>query len=77
MIMRHGIALGITGSAIGLFLAAAASELIATFLFGVQPLDLPVFAGTIVLFAVVGLAACYVPARRAMQIHPAEALRYE
>jgi predicted permease len=77
MVMRHSVALGMTGCVIGLLLAAAASEVIAMFLFGVKPLDVPVFAGTTVLFAVAGLTACYVPARRATQVHPVEALRYE
>jgi len=46
-------------------------------LFGVPPLDPVTFGGATVLFAVIGLAACYVPARRATRIDATEALRHE
>ena len=47
------------------------------FLFGIPPLDPITFAGTIVLFAAIGLAACYGPAKRATRIEPTTALRCE
>jgi putative ABC transport system permease protein len=45
--------------------------------FGTPPPDALMFAGAAALFALVGLAACYVPARRATRIGAMEALRYE
>ena len=53
--------LTLIGSAIGVVLAAALSRVLAGFLFGIPPIDPITFAGTTVLFAAIGLAACYVP----------------
>jgi putative ABC transport system permease protein len=77
MVLRQGMALVALGSGIGLVLAALAGRLFARLLFGVPPLDPPTFVGSTILFAAVGLAACYAPARRATHIDPIEALRYE
>jgi ABC-type antimicrobial peptide transport system permease subunit len=57
--------------------AAGASHLLSAFLFGIPPTDPVTFTGTILLFAVIGALACYVPVRRATQIDPVEALRRE
>jgi ABC-type antimicrobial peptide transport system permease subunit len=77
LVMRHGLLLALGGASIGLLLAAFTSRLLVAFLFGVPPLDLFVFAGATLLFAAIGLAACYIPARRATRIDAMEALRYE
>jgi ABC-type antimicrobial peptide transport system permease subunit len=65
------------GSAIGLVVAAGASRLLGNLLFGVPPLDPATFSTAAVLFAVIGLVACYVPTRRALRVNAVEALRYE
>jgi ABC-type antimicrobial peptide transport system permease subunit len=77
MVLRQGLSLAAIGSVIGLVLAAAASQLLAVFLFGVPPVDPIAFGGAAALFATVGLAACYVPARRATSVDPLIALRCE
>jgi predicted permease len=77
MVLRQGMWLAVIGSAIGLLIAAAASRALVAFLFGIPPLDPVIFSGAAVLFALVGLAACYLPARRAAQVDPLTALRYE
>jgi ABC-type antimicrobial peptide transport system permease subunit len=77
MILRQGMVLVVIGSAIGLLLAAAGSRLLTRLLFGVPPLDPVTFGGATLLFVIVGLAACYVPARRATRIDAMEALRCE
>jgi ABC-type antimicrobial peptide transport system permease subunit len=44
---------------------------------GVHPADPTAFAGSAVVFAAVAAAACYLPARRATEVEPVEALRHE
>jgi ABC-type antimicrobial peptide transport system permease subunit len=77
LILRQGMSLVAIGAAIGLTLAAGAGRLLTRLLFGIPPIDPLTFAGAAVLFAIVGLAACYVPARKATRIDAMEALRYE
>ena len=77
MVVRQGMTLTGIGAAIGLILAAAASRLLGSWLFGVGPTDPITFIGAAVLFCAIGLAACFTPARRATQIDAMEALRYE
>src|SRR5262245_17296659 len=55
---------------IGLALAAAAGRFAATVLFGVRPTDPATLAGAAAVLALVSLAACYLPARRASRVDP-------
>jgi predicted permease len=75
MVLGQGLRLTAVGAATGVVLAAAGSQLLRRLLFGVPSLDPPTFVGTILLVAVVALVACYVPARRATSIQPADVLR--
>jgi predicted permease len=77
IVLREGVALTLIGSAIGVVLAAVLSRVLAGFLFGIPPIDPITFVGTTVLFALISLAACYVPVRRATLVTPTEALRYD
>jgi putative ABC transport system permease protein len=77
MVLRDGMLLVALGTISGLILAAGASQVLSVLLFGMPPLDPVVFSGAAALFAVSGLAACYMPARRATRIDPMEALRDE
>ena len=65
LVVRHGIALAITGLAAGLALAAVGTRLLAGLLFGVAPSDPAVAAGVAALLLGVSVAASYLPARRA------------
>jgi ABC-type antimicrobial peptide transport system permease subunit len=77
MVLRQGMMLALAGVAIGLTLAAGASRLIGSLLFGIGPTDPLAFGGSAVLFFLIGLVACYLPARRATGVDAMEALRYE
>src|SRR5262245_42417285 len=77
LVIRHGLALTLAGAAIGLAPAAAAAQLIASLLMGVAPRDVVTFAGAAVLFVIIGVGACIVPARRALRINAIDALRCE
>ncbi|MGH7618898.1 MAG: ADOP family duplicated permease [Gemmatimonadaceae bacterium] len=65
------------GVVIGLVAAAVASRALAGFLYGVDPTDVPTFMGAAVALIVSALAACVLPARRALRMDPALAMRLE
>jgi putative ABC transport system permease protein len=77
LVLKHGIVLAGAGAVIGLGLAAAASQVVSVFLYGLPPLHLPTFLGTLILFALVGLIASYIPARRVTRLDPWQSLRSE
>jgi ABC-type antimicrobial peptide transport system permease subunit len=63
------------GVAVGLVLAAVFGRVIASFLFGVRPLDLGTFAGVTAVLAVAAAASVAGPALRAARVDPVSALR--
>jgi len=75
MVLKQGLSLVAIGMAAGLILAAGASQVLSTLLFGISPLDPVVFSAASALFFLTGLAACFMPARRATNIDPLRALR--
>jgi ABC-type antimicrobial peptide transport system permease subunit len=77
MVLRQGGALAGAGIGIGLIAAWMTTRLMQGFLYGVRPADPATFAAVAVLLMAVALAACCVPARRAMQVDPMVALRCE
>jgi len=77
LVLREGLALTLTGIALGLVVAGAATRLLESLLYGVRPTDGVTFAAvTALLLAVAGLA-CGLPLRRALGVDPAVALRHE
>jgi ABC-type antimicrobial peptide transport system permease subunit len=77
LVLRDGMRLSAIGVAIGLLASAAAGFGLSMILFGVTPLDAPVFITVTAIVVTVSAIACYVPARRATRIDPLTALRYE
>ena len=77
MVLRQGLGLALGGAAVGLVGAVIAAHLMAGLLYGVRPTDPLTFVGVTLVLTVVALAACYLPARRAMRVDPLVALRNE
>jgi putative ABC transport system permease protein len=77
MVSRRGLAIIGTGLSIGLLTAIAAGRLVGEFLVGIGPADPVTYITVSLLLCFIALAACYIPARRAMHIEPTVALRYE
>ena len=69
--------IGDLGVAIGIAAALGLTELMRSLLFGVSPQDPLTLASVAALLILVALLASYIPARRAMLVDPAVALRYE
>jgi predicted permease len=74
---RRGLVLTLTGLASGLVLAALASRLLTTLLYGFQPGYVPIVAVVSVILVGVAALASFVPARRASRIDPMMALRQQ
>ena len=77
MIVGQGLWLTVLGAVVGFAVAALIAEVLSAFLVGLAPLDPVTFGGAFVLLSLVGLAACYGPARRATRIDPLVAVRDE
>jgi ABC-type antimicrobial peptide transport system permease subunit len=74
VLAEGGILLGV-GLALGIGGALFATRLIRGLLFGVAPDDPVTLAGVALLMTVIGLGACWLPARRAASIDPVVAIR--
>ena len=77
LILGQGARMALLGVLPGIFLSLGLTRLMSSQLFGVTPHDPLTFTGVAVVFVIVALAACYVPARRAARVDPMVALRYE
>jgi len=77
LVVRQGMALALSGVAIGLAGAVMLTRLIRSLLFGVEATDPVTFVGIALLLGLVALLASYIPARRASRVDPLVALRYE
>jgi putative ABC transport system permease protein len=77
LVLGEGSRLTAIGVAVGLAAALALTRLLRALLFGVTVSDPITFAGVSILLALVAMAACYIPARRASRVDPMVALRYE
>jgi hypothetical protein len=77
LVLGHGARMALIGVAIGIGAALGLTRLMANQLFGVRAHDPLTFAGVAMLLIIVAVAACYIPARRALRVDPIIALRCE
>ena len=77
LVLARGFFLMGLGMLIGLPLSFLLANVLASFIFGVGANEALAFSGISVFLAGIALAACYIPARRAMRLEPTVALRDE
>jgi ABC-type antimicrobial peptide transport system permease subunit len=77
LVMADGVRLALLGIVLGLAGALALTRVMVSLLFDVKPTDPATLIGVAMLLAVIAMLACYIPARRALSIHPMTALRRE
>ncbi|HKD17999.1 MAG TPA: FtsX-like permease family protein, partial [Thermoanaerobaculia bacterium] len=77
LVVGEGARLAAVGVVLGLAGALAVTRLVSSLLFGVSASDPLTFGAVAALLVVVALLASYAPARRAMDLDPNVALRYE
>jgi putative ABC transport system permease protein len=77
LILKQSLILMALGLAVGIAGAVAVARSIASLLYGLEPLNISLFGGCIVILAIIGLLASLLPARRATQVDPLIALKYD
>lgn len=75
LVLGQGVRQGLVGIGLGVTAALGLGRALQSQLFGVEPSDVPVLVVAALTMLAMTLAACYIPARRAMRLQPTEALR--
>ncbi len=77
LVLGQGLRLTLAGVGLGLAVSFAVTRYLGTLLLGVTSTDALTFSSVVILLCAVALLACFIPASRAMRLHPTVALRYE
>jgi len=77
LVLTKAIGLVVAGAVVGIAVAVGVTRFLSSFLYGVKAGDPITLLAVAALLALVALAACYIPARRATRVDPLIALRYE
>jgi len=77
LVLSEGMLVILIGLGVGLGGSLVSTRFLSSLLFGVTATDPLTFSGVIILLALVALAACYIPARRAVSVDPMVVLRHE
>jgi putative ABC transport system permease protein len=77
LVLKQGLRLTCVGIALGWLAALGLTRLLSALLYGVSATDPLTFGSVALLLTAIALVACYLPARRAAQVDPLIALRYE
>jgi predicted permease len=77
LVLRQGVGLICAGIVAGLLISTGVTRIISKFFVLVSSTDLATFLSVTVMLSLIALAACYLPARRAMRVDPVVALRHE
>jgi putative ABC transport system permease protein len=77
LVLRQGMGVALLGCALGVAAALPGTRVLRGMLFGVEPTDPATYAAIVAIALATAAAACWIPARRAARVDPAEALRAE
>jgi predicted permease len=77
LVVGQGVVLAITGATVGIGVALGVTRYLKSMLYDIHANDPATIASVAILLTLVAVAACYIPARRAMCVDPMVALRYE
>ena len=77
LVIGQGFEMALVGVGVGIAGALVLTRFLSSLLYGVSPHDPMTFVGVAVLLLTVALAACWIPAMKAMHVDPMVALRYE
>jgi putative ABC transport system permease protein len=77
MVLKHGLSIIAIGIIVGELVSLAVMRLLQNQLWGVSAYDPLTLAGVVAVLVMVGVAACAIPARRAMLVDPIVALRHD